>query len=321
MTALRRFAFVVLGWNIVTILLGSVVRATGSGAGCGPSWPTCLGEVVPELSGATAVEFSHRAVSGVALVLVAVLAFWTFRSHGLPPAARKAAFVAAAAILVEALIGAMIVLAEWVADDASVARAIAVPLHLVNTFLLLGALTATVALVGGTGSSKPFAGLPASYWLIGGGMVAVAATGAVTALADTLFPKDEIGLTPGGEHFLTGLRVVHPLVAVLVGGWAVGWIRTRGAPVDLRNGARRLVSGITWLVAGQVVLGASNVLLGTPIVVSVIHLLVADVLWIAWVLWGVESPISVSVPVESVDTSKPSSVGMSNGVSNRRSLE
>src|SRR5690606_30637340 len=57
-----RFAWVTLAFNVVVILMGAIVRATGSGAGCGRSWPSCQGQVVPELEGATAIEFAHRAV-------------------------------------------------------------------------------------------------------------------------------------------------------------------------------------------------------------------------------------------------------------------
>ena len=74
-----RFAWVTLAFNVVVILMGAIVRATGSGAGCGRSWPSCQGQVVPELEGATAIEFAHRAVSGVALIMVAVLVVWVFR--------------------------------------------------------------------------------------------------------------------------------------------------------------------------------------------------------------------------------------------------
>ena len=138
-TRIARYAWFTLVFNVGVILLGALVRATGSGAGCGRSWPACQGQVMPELSGATAVEFTHRAASGVALVLVAVLVVWVWRRVPSGEPARIGAGLALAAIVGEALIGAMIVLAEWVAEDASLARVVAVPLHLVNTLFLLAA--------------------------------------------------------------------------------------------------------------------------------------------------------------------------------------
>ncbi len=276
---MRRFAWATLVWNVLTILMGAVVRATGSGAGCGRSWPTCQGELVPELAGATAIEFTHRAVSGVALVLVLVLMWWALRAHEEGHPVRPPAWLAGAAIVAEALIGALIVLAEWVADDASVARAIAVPLHLVSTFVLLAALTAIVALVGSNRSDRPWTGRGGWFWLVAVGMVLMASTGAITALADTLFPKEWIGIERG-EHFLTGLRVVHPIVAVIIGLGVVGWLRHRGA------GGRMAIVG--WLLLVQLVLGGLNVVFGTPLWLSLLHLLVADVLWITWIWIGIE---------------------------------
>ena len=43
----QKFAWAVLGWNILVVLWGAYVRASGSGAGCGNHWPFCNGEVVP----------------------------------------------------------------------------------------------------------------------------------------------------------------------------------------------------------------------------------------------------------------------------------
>ena len=74
MTRLARFAWLVLAWNVVVILWGAFVRATGSGAGCGAHWPLCNGELVPRAPALeTMIEFTHRATSGLALLLVLAL--------------------------------------------------------------------------------------------------------------------------------------------------------------------------------------------------------------------------------------------------------
>ncbi|MHB1958893.1 MAG: COX15/CtaA family protein, partial [Acidobacteriaceae bacterium] len=46
--ALRRFAWFVLVYNVLVILWGGAVRATGSGAGCGDQWPLCAGAAIPQ---------------------------------------------------------------------------------------------------------------------------------------------------------------------------------------------------------------------------------------------------------------------------------
>lgn len=271
--------------NLIVILLGATVRATGSGAGCGRSWPTCQGELLPALEGATAIEFAHRAVSGVALLAVAWMVVSVFRASAPGALVRKGAVAVGVSIVVEALIGMVIVLAEWVADDASVARAVSVPIHLVSTFVLLAGLVMTRFWlqrdVAGHDRLRDHSGLV----LLGVGMLVVAATGAVTALADTLFPKafDLTSMVTPEEHFLTRLRVVHPIVAVVVGG-AAGWFASR----QLGGPGARPAGIVIGAVLLQVALGAVAVALLTPLWVSLSHLLVADVLWMAWVWLGLE---------------------------------
>ena len=276
MDRLARLAWAVIGWNVLTILLGAVVRATHSGAGCGRTWPTCGGELVPVLEGATSIEFTHRIASGLALVLVAVLAVLVFSSRKPGHPARRSALWACAAIIGEALIGAAIVLYEWVGRDDSVARVIAVPLHLVNTLLLLAALTLTAWFLGGGGTLRaPGRG---RVWLLIGALtlVFIFATGAVTALADTLFPAAG-QVDAGAQHFLTRLRVLHPILAIAVVAAAGIAVRARGAIATppLRN------LGILTLV--QLGLGLLNILLKTPLWLQILHLAIADLIWISYV--------------------------------------
>ncbi len=300
MTRLVRYAWLTLGFNVGVILLGALVRSTGSGAGCGRSWPTCQGVALPPLEGATAVEFTHRAASGVALVMVGILVVWVFSRVPKGSPARTGVVLALVSIIGEALIGAMIVLAEWVADDSSVARVIAVPLHLVNTLLLLAALTLTIFWLSGGGRLTPRAHPVTTRWVIAGGaaIVLLAATGAVTALADTLFPKDGVGLSETGEaHFLTDLRLIHPALAVIAA--AIGWWASG------RSGGPRSAAGKTLplLVGLMLLTGSLNIVLGVPVWMQLLHLLLADVLWITYVLAAADSlsaPVGVGRPADSL---------------------
>lgn len=292
-SGLTRFAWGTLAFNVVVILMGAVVRATGSGAGCGRSWPTCQGQVLPELEGATAIEFAHRGLSGIALLLVGILAVWVWRRLPRPHQARTAAAWSLAAVVVEALIGAAIVLFEWVADDASVARAVSVPLHLVNTFVLLAALAITAHLVSGGPPVRPSQHPRTRRWLSIGaaGFVVIAASGAVTALADTLFPRD--GTVPAAaEHFLTDLRIIHPIVALVVA-LAAGYALIR------RGIEGPWVNAITILVAIQLFTGVLVIALDLPLWLRITHLAVADALWVTYVLAGArllaEDPTRVEV--------------------------
>lgn len=296
MTRMARYAWFVLVFNVGVILVGATVRATGSGAGCGPSWPTCKGEVVPQLEGATAIEFTHRAVSGLALVFVFALVAWVWRGCSPGHPARFGVVLAGIAIVIEALIGAAIVLAEWVADDASTARAVSVPLHLVSTLFLLAALTLTVHWLS-EGRRLDLRARPrVTRWAILGGLalVVISASGAVTALADTLFPSEPFTPELSEEaHFLTRLRIVHPILAI--GSALVAWwiATSRGLPRS------RATVAIPVLVGLMLLSGAVNVALGVPLWMQLVHLALADALWVAYVLVSaraleVEEPVAVS---------------------------
>lgn len=280
MSRLARLAWIVLVFNVIVILMGAVVRATGSGAGCGSSWPTCRGQVLPELAGATAIEYAHRFSSLIALIMVFTLAglVWSRVERGAP--ARTGALLSAVAIAGEALIGAAIVLAEWVAEDASIARAVAVPLHLVNTLFLLAALTLTAHWLadGARIHLRADPGTARRVLLGGLALVLISATGAVTALADTLFPAEPFaGGYDAEAHFLTRLRIIHPALAIAAA--LVAWRVSGGGPS--RRGA---TVTIPILVGLMMLTGIINIALGTPLWLQVVHLALADALWIAYVL-------------------------------------
>ncbi len=290
-TPLARFAWLVLGYNVAVILWGAYVRATGSGAGCGNHWPLCNGEVVPRApQTATLIEFSHRFSSGLALIAIAALVIWVFRACGPGHPARLGAILSGILIVTEAAVGAGLVLFELVADNATFARAMFVAVHLLNTFLLLAALTLTAWWVS---VDLPFArnrGRQAAT--VASACVALlvaGASGAVAALGDTLFPSSRLtdalwADLSATSHFLIRLRILHPLLAVAAGLVVLtcaGRLARGGSVIDRR--AAQLVSA---LVITQAALGLLNVILLAPVWLQLTHLLVADAIWIGVVLIG-----------------------------------
>ncbi len=290
-SGLTRFAWGVLGWNVLVIVWGAYVRASKSGDGCGSHWPLCNGEVVPSGTStiSTFVEFAHRLTSGLALIGVIVMLVWGFRAFAKGHVVRKAVAFSLFFILVEALIGALLVKLSLVAENKSVARAIYLSVHLVNTFLLLGALSLSVWWASGR-PSITFSGQGFKSFLIVIGLaatIAVGVTGAIAALGDTLFPAQSLSHgfeqeLSGLSHFTVRLRWLHPVVAIgasLVVA-AVAW-RAK----SLGSSTSRLLG---WLVVGTVVLqlflGALNVWLLAPIWMQLVHLLFADALWVLMVL-------------------------------------
>jgi heme A synthase len=295
----HRFTHLVLLSTLVVIVWGGYVRATGSGAGCGNHWPTCNGQILPRSPSAkTVVEFAHRLSSGLAFLLVFAQMVWSLRLFPRRHEVRLAAVLVFVLMIVEALVGAGLVIFEMVAGNTAIARAYWMAAHLLNTFALL----ASMALVGeraarardGEGPSgvavrSPARGDHPAARLIDIGMVAVvvvAMSGAVAALGDTLFPSGSLAegfaqdLSPGAHWFIR-LRVVHPVAAAITALVLLGmgaWLAARD-PGALR--IRRAASTLAGLVVLQVVIGITNLALLAPTSVQLIHLLTADVLWLA----------------------------------------
>lgn len=305
--AFERFAWAILAYAILVIVWGAVVRATGSGAGCGRHWPLCNGEVIPLAPRiATIIEFGHRLSSGLILILSVALVAAALRTFPRGHPARRAAGLAFLFVAFEAAIGAGIVLLQLVEHNASALRAGYVALHLVNTMFLTGALTATAwsAQPRATGWPEERRG-PWSRWLNVGlvAMLLVSAAGAVVALGDTLFPQATLaaGLAADfdpASHALTRLRVWHPVLAVATSAYLVAvvfWGDALEEPA-LRQPARLLIA----LVAGQLVLGAVNLLALAPLTLQMAHLLVANVLWVVlvWIWLTVRRRVGRPRPLE-----------------------
>jgi len=291
MKPFTRFAWSVLAYVGAVIAWGALVRATGSGAGCGQHWPTCNGQVVPRSPAVeTVVEFTHRASSGIALLLVLVLVAWARRAFPRGHPARGAAALSLLFIVTEALLGAGLVLFGWVAADASTGRGWAMALHLANTFLLLAALALTAAWSSRRSGSAVRSRGPLSTLVVLGLAATVLAgiTGAIAALGDTLFPatsfaaglRQELG---GGTSLLLRLRVIHPFVAGAAGLLLVAGVR-RAARVCPERHVRLAALAVTVLVLVELAAGAANVLLLAPVWLQVVHLVLADLIWIAVVL-------------------------------------
>jgi cytochrome c oxidase assembly protein subunit 15 len=285
--ALVRFAWAVVGYNVLVVLWGALVRATGSGAGCGNHWPLCNGQVIP-LSPRldTVIEFTHRCMTGGSMFVVIGLLVWTFRGTIKGQAARVFAVASTVLLVNEAFLGALLVKLGYVTGNQSVGRVVLLSIHLSNTLLLLAALTLTARLLGtgqrwselGVGGAKKvwaFCGLAAT--------LVVGVSGSLAALGDTLFPASTLRAAfaqdfAAGSPWLLRLRGVHPasaVVAAIFVFWLVGQAK--------RAGAERLAGVVVALLGFQFALGLADVLLLAPVGMQILHLLGADLYWVALV--------------------------------------
>ena len=288
-TLLPRFAWGVLAYNVLVILWGAVVRATSSGAGCGAHWPLCNGTVLqsnPRL--ATLIELAHRMSSGLTLPLVLLLLVWTYRATARGHLARIAAVWATLFTFNEALLGALLVLLRLTADNRSPARAVYLSLHLANTLLLLGALTLAAHFISREQffyrKEVRFAHMPLAVTGIAA-ILAVGVTGTLAALSDTLFPATTLAAafaqdfsTSGG--WLLRLRILHPVSAIVAGAFLC-WLLAKSFA---RPSERSMALLVLSLLLLQCVLGLADVTLLAPVWLQIVHLLGADLLWIALVV-------------------------------------
>ncbi|HET8986117.1 MAG TPA: COX15/CtaA family protein [Trueperaceae bacterium] len=274
-----------LSLNVVVILQGAFVRISGSGAGCGSHWPTCNGTVVPlDPSLETAIEFSHRLLSFAVLLLGVWLMRTAFRTRAERPGFFAFATASLVFVVIEALIGGATVLLGLTGDNTSIARGVWVASHLVNSLLLVGALSATVVYA----SRRP----PAYPLLLArqGGvstvlMVALLAalvlcfTGGIAAMGNTIFPSESLaeGIRADFDpesHLLIRLRFLHPLIAITVGVYlfvalGLGWYLK---PVPE---ARRIAQVLLGVYLAQLVVGSFNLAFLAPMALQFLHLLLA----------------------------------------------
>ncbi|MFZ0663377.1 MAG: COX15/CtaA family protein [Acidobacteriaceae bacterium] len=287
--ALRTYAWAVVAYNVLVILWGTAVRATGSGNGCGDHWPLCNGSVFEHHPAvATIIEYTHRATSLVDLLAVAGLVVWVYRGTGRRHLARVAAVVSLILILDEALLGAGLVLLGMTANNQSVARAVYLALHLTNTLLMLGAMAVTAHLLGRKRGYMRGSVELRSLGLTITAVVAVlltGATGSLTALTDTLHPATSLKAAflqdfSAHSNWMLRLRWVHPAAAILAGAFVVALI-----VLGMRHAShRRLAVTVAALLLIQYALGVADLTLLTPLSMQILHLLGADLLWIALIV-------------------------------------
>lgn len=308
-----RYAWATLAYTVAVILWGAFVRATGSGAGCANNWPLCNGDVIPRPERIeTLIEFAHRATSGIAFLLVVGLAIWAFRQFARGHRVRWTSGLAVVFMITESLVGAGLVLLELVADNASIARAYWMAGHLLNTFLLL----ATLALTAWWSTHEtPLKIRQSGGWALAVGaaligLILMSVSGAVTALGDTLYRLG--GTEPSATaELLIGLRTIHPILSIGVSVAVVLIVLTaaQARPSRPTIGLSRWLAGG---LIGQLGIGALNVALSAPVWMQIVHLLVADVIWIGLVIFSAtalseasETDAAEAIAADTSHTSQP----------------
>jgi heme a synthase len=174
------------------------------------------------------------------------------------------------------------------AQNDSPARAVYLALHLTNTLLMLAALALTAHFLSRErgfmrgsvelrGAGLPTAGIVA--------VIATGVTGSLAALADTLHPAISLRAAfaqdfSAHSSWLIRIRWMHPLVSLIAGLLLLEIIlRATRSPAH-----HRLAAGLIGLLLLQFGLGLADLTLLTPLTMQILHLLGADLLWIALII-------------------------------------
>lgn len=278
--SLRAWSGFALVYYVIVILFGALVRASGSGAGCGNHWPLCNGQFVPYSPAIqTVIEYSHRITSGLCLPIAIVVLALAYRS-GIATSWRWARWTFFF-LMLEAAIGAGLVKFEYVAFDQSFGRILVMSFHLVNTLFLTAAALFTWR---GSFDRRMFA--VRSAMQVGKiramivAMLLTAVSGAITALGDTVFPVSTSGAAinqaVAGGHVLMWLRLFHPVIAILSGVFI--WQSSQSIQLPEVDYPLQILRK---LVIIQLGLGGLNVILSAPVWLQIVHLGFSQLIWLA----------------------------------------
>ena len=313
LTWLAKYAWFVLAFNIVVILWGVFLRSSKSGDGCGRYWLTCNGEVLPSAPQLkTIIEFTHRMMTTVDGLLMLVLLVWAFLAWRQNRVRQTRPTLIAAAISIffvatEAAVGAGLVLTGNTADTLTAERPFWMAGHLINTFILLASLVLTARFASGSQALK--FKVEKKYLLViligAAAIFLVGISGSIAALSHMIFPSGTLAdgmaqdFSPT-SHLLLRLRLLHPITAILTSVFLIfltGWLaKERGNDPQVS----RWSNVVSILVLVQIAFGSATLLMLAPIVMQLGHLLLADAIWISYVLVAASFLSPTAAPVDEI---------------------
>lgn len=277
------------GWKLLliytffVIIWGAFVRASGSGDGCGAHWPSCHGDYILESASVkTLIEYTHRASSGLYGIFVFLLSMITMLSARFSRTAKTFAFGVLMFTILEALVGAKLVLSGLVGSNSSGSRALIMIIHLTNTLLLVACNTGVIFFDDKKTAFKNLASLKVwgpilLLFLITGG------SGALAALGDTLYPSESLlkGFAMDfdiNSHWLIKVRSFHPLFAFTLTALVLWFVEPKN-----RFGLTLISLGLSTLVVGLI-----NLALLAPLPLQLGHLTIAISFWVVCLMYFFE---------------------------------
>ncbi|MEP6900669.1 MAG: COX15/CtaA family protein [Actinomycetota bacterium] len=297
LSGFAKYAWFTLAFNLIVILWGVFLRASLSGDGCGEHWLTCGGEFIPSAPQLkTSIEFFHRITSSLAGIIVIILLIWAIINWRTKKSNKavlllKMSTASLAFIVIEGILGGLLVLTGNTAANWTPTRPFWMAAHLVNTFTLIAILSLTAWFAGG-GKSFNF-NVPRKILILLAvatvGIFVVGMSGSVAALSSMLFPSSTLseGIAKDfsqTSHIILRLRVFHPILSISVGvflAFLAGWLKSKAKE---SASVTRWSNILTIFVLIQFGWGAITLVTLAPIVMQIVHLFLADAVWISFVL-------------------------------------
>ncbi|MCL7970928.1 MAG: COX15/CtaA family protein [marine benthic group bacterium] len=291
----RGFTWLAVAATLFLIAFGGFVRISESGMGCGDDWPLCNGQIIPDMTFATFIEFGHRVIAAAVAALVALVAVlahrWRVPGDHVWSRLARASLLAVVLVVIQVLLGAVTVWLELPPTS--------VILHL-GTAMLLLALLISMALTAGeeqagrtrlTDGPARVAGLTAAY-----GFLVVLAGGLVANLnaghACQGFPACNGSWMPESNP-LMHIHWGHRLLAYALFVWSLFlpfYVRKRRTG---DTGAWKASLAAAFLVVLQVVIAAGMVSMSLPDWMRAAHVALGAAAFgaLVWMAWTVSRPV------------------------------
>ena len=264
------------------VVLGGIVRVTGSGLGC-PDWPLCHGKIYPPLELQPVIEYSHRLVASALvgpLVLATCIAAWI--THRRDRWMVVPATVAVVLLIAQALLGGVTVLTEL--PGGVVAAHLALAQALLATLIILlvvshrgPLLSGATAYVKGGAGRFPVLMLAAAVAVYGLILTGSYVTAAGATAACTTWPLCQGNVFP--ESALQAIHMGHRFAALVLGLFVLYTLHLGFRGKNRAGGVKFLAMAATTVFALQVAAGAATIWLDFAIALRALHLSLATALW------------------------------------------
>ncbi len=282
----RRLRILLLSASLalfLALMLGYVLRVNSPDSAC-PDWPTCFGQLAMPAQTAARLEMAHRALSGLAALLVASAAGYGLARQGIPGWMKLSLIGSAILMAAEVIVGRGVVFQDGMGWLGAAHQGLA---------LLAMALVSLTAVGSYSGAQRiTLSQIAASARIHRVALAALLAvfalmvTGALTAHVEggqacADWPLCAGGLPQSGAGWLALLHRLAALsaAALITGLFVQAWRRSYRSPLILSASSAAAV-----LLAGQMFIGALKVAREFPADLVVLHAASAAGLWTALVV-------------------------------------